>query len=205
MVISIGYIYHPKKQEETRGIIPEDCHFQARSTAQVVLNTGINVPATAVHFYSPLNIKSIFTISLMWIPMWCVLLSFLLLLHMASNLSYLWVTKSSELTGEAQCLQRTLCWESCGDSHSSPGWPETQRKDSLNSLGMVVWIGMAPYRLVLECLAQRKWHYQEIWPCWCRCGLIGGSITLWRWSLRLYMHKSGQCDSVSFCCLHIKM
>ena len=66
---------------------------------------------------------------------------------MASNLSYLWVTKSSELTGEAQCLQRTLCWESCGDSLSSPGWPETQRRDSLNSLGMVVWIGMAPIDL----------------------------------------------------------
>jgi hypothetical protein len=30
----------------------------------------------------------------------------------------------------------------------------------------------------------REWHYWEVWPCWSGCGLVGGSMSLWTWTLR---------------------
>ena len=41
-------------------------------------------------------------------------------------------------------------------------------------VGVVVWI----------CLAHGKWHYEEVWPCWNRYGLVGRSVSLYRWALR---------------------
>ena len=29
-----------------------------------------------------------------------------------------------------------------------------------------------------ECLAHREWRYQEVWPYWNKCGLVGGSMSL---------------------------
>ena len=47
---------------------------------------------------------------------------------------------------------------------------------------------------------QREWHYWEVWPCWSRCGLVGGSVSLWRWALWFFSSFT-QCDSqLSSCC-----
>lgn len=58
---------------------------------------------------------------------------------------------------------------------------------------------------VCECLAHSRQHCQEVWPYWSRCGLVGGTLSLWRWALKSNKFKSGQCETVSFCCLQIKM
>ena len=31
----------------------------------------------------------------------------------------------------------------------------------------------------------REWHCYELWPCWSRCGLVGGSVSLYNESLIL--------------------
>ena len=38
--------------------------------------------------------------------------------------------------------------------------------------------------------SHREWHYREVWLCWSRCGLIGGSVPLWGWALRSHICSS---------------
>jgi hypothetical protein len=47
------------------------------------------------------------------------------------------------------------------------------------------------WSLVVSCMLlwliypwPREWHYQKVWPCWSRCGLIGIGVSLWVWALR---------------------
>ena len=42
---------------------------------------------------------------------------------------------------------------------------------------------------VFECLAHRERYYQEMWPCWSTCGLVGGSVSLWCQPLRSHVLK----------------
>uniref|UniRef100_A0A0E9UG84 Uncharacterized protein n=1 Tax=Anguilla anguilla TaxID=7936 RepID=A0A0E9UG84_ANGAN len=37
--------------------------------------------------------------------------------------------------------------------------------------------------VVCICLT-KEWHYLKVWPCWSRCGLVGGSGSLWAWAIR---------------------
>ena len=57
-----------------------------------------------------------------------------------------------------------------------------------------------PHIFIFECLAHREWRYKEIWLCWSRCDIVGGSVSLWRWALRSPMSKLCLVwDPVLFC------
>ena len=42
-----------------------------------------------------------------------------------------------------------------------------------------------PYRLLwFVNVWPREWHYQKMWPCWSKCGLVGVGLSLWVCALR---------------------
>ena len=70
-------------------------------------------------------------------------------------------------------------------------------------LSHLVRIGLVP-RLRFEILVHRE--CQEVWPCWSRCGLVRGSISLWRQALRSHMLKLHAVRyTVSCGCLWVKL
>jgi hypothetical protein len=51
-----------------------------------------------------------------------------------------------------------------------------------NSLSSVLtWCPFGIYLWWFEYSWPRMWHYQKVWPCWSRCALVRGSVSLWGW------------------------
>jgi hypothetical protein len=36
--------------------------------------------------------------------------------------------------------------------------------------------------------SQEVAHKKGVWPCWNGCGLVGGRVSLWGWTLMSYAH-----------------
>jgi hypothetical protein len=46
---------------------------------------------------------------------------------------------------------------------------EEQRNRRRSSVSLPWWF---------EYAWPREWHYEGVWPCWRRCGFVGGSVSL---------------------------